>query len=105
MAEPFEQRPDVKKLLSKGIEQKYLTPQEILEVFPEIESNVEEIDALYRRLLDMGIQVAEPGELGEEEIAESAEEDLEVPAEDDLAVLPLTGPELTSDPVRMWPLR
>ena len=102
MAEPFEQRPDVKKLLSKGIEQKYLTPQEILEVFPEIESNVEEIDALYRRLLDMGIQVAEPGELGEEEIAKSAEEDLEVPAEDDLAVLPLTGPELTSDPVRMY---
>jgi RNA polymerase primary sigma factor len=102
MAEPFEQRPDVKKLLSKGIEQKYLTPQEILEVFPEIESNVEELDALYRRLLDMGIKVAEPGELGEEEIAESAEEDLEGPAEDDLAVLPLTGPELTSDPVRMY---
>jgi len=102
MAEPLEQKPGVKRLLSKGAEQKYLTPEEILEVFPEAEANVEELDALYRRLLDMGIEVVEPGELAEEEPAESELEALEGKAESELAVLPLSGPELTSDPVRMY---
>lgn len=109
MTESLEQRPDVEELLSKGAEQKYLTPEEILEVFPEAESDVEELDALYRRLLDLGIEVVEPGESDEEEMAELAEEpvyseleELEGEAESDLAVLPLTGPELTSDPVRMY---
>jgi RNA polymerase primary sigma factor len=102
MAEPLEEKPSVKRLLSKGAEQKYLTPEEILEVFPEAESNVEELDALYRRLLDLGIEVVEPGEADEDEMAELAEEELDGQAENELAVLPLTGPELTSDPVRMY---
>jgi len=110
MAEPLEQKPGVKRLLSKGAEQKYLTPEEILEVFPEAEANVEELDALYRRLLDMGIEVVEPGELAEEDLADQAGEEpaeseleaLEGRAESELAVLPLSGPELTSDPVRMY---
>ena len=110
MAEPLEQKPGVKRLLSKGAEQKYLTPEEILEVFPEAEANVEELDALYRRLLDMGIEVVEPGELAEEDLADQAGEEpaeseleaLEGKAESELAVLPLSGPELTSDPVRMY---
>ncbi|MEE8163761.1 MAG: sigma-70 family RNA polymerase sigma factor [Anaerolineae bacterium] len=92
----------MKRLLSKGAEQKYLTPEEILEVFPEAEANVEELDALYRRLLDMGIEVVEPGELAEEEPAKSELEAPEGKAESELAVLPLSGPELTSDPVRMY---
>ncbi|GAG34718.1 unnamed protein product, partial [marine sediment metagenome] len=99
MAEPLEQKPGVKRLLSKGAEQKYLTPEEILEVFPEAEANVEELDALYRRLLDMGIEVVEPSELAEEELADQAEEEpakseleaLEGKAESELAVLPLSG--------------
>ena len=110
MAEPLEEKPSVKRLLSKGTEQKYLTPEDILEVFPEAESDVEELDALYRHLLDLGIEVVEPGESDEEEMAELAEEEpaypeleeLEGEAESELAVLPLTGPELTSDPVRMY---
>ncbi|MGA9348598.1 MAG: RNA polymerase sigma factor region1.1 domain-containing protein, partial [Anaerolineae bacterium] len=74
MAEPLEEKPSVKRLLSKGTEQKYLTPEDILEVFPEAESDVEELDALYRHLLDLGIEVVEPGESDEEEMAELAEE-------------------------------
>jgi len=102
MAEPLEEKPDVQKLLSKGAEQKCLTLEEILEVFPEAESDVEELDAFYRRLLDMGIEVVEPGKLAEEEPADSGLEELEGKAESELAVLPLGGPELTSDPVRMY---
>ena len=66
MAEPLEERPEVQQLLSKGTEQKHLTTEEILAVFPEAESNVGELDAFYRRLFDLGIEVVEPGTLTEE---------------------------------------
>jgi RNA polymerase primary sigma factor len=110
MAESLEVKPEVTKLLSKGAEQKYLTTEEILAVFPEAEANVEELDAFYRRLFDMDIEVVEPGKLDTEEQSESAEEELadsegetpEAEAERDLAVVPLDGPELTGDPVRMY---
>jgi RNA polymerase primary sigma factor len=110
MAEPLEEKPDVERLLSKGAEQKHLTTEEILEVFPEAESNVEELDAFYRRLFDMGIEIMEPSQLAEEELAEEAEEEpvaseleaLKGEAESEVEFLPLTGPEVTNDPVRMY---
>ena len=102
MAEPLEERPEVEKLLSKGAEQKYLTTEEILAVFPEAESNVEELDAFYRRLFDMGIEIMEPGKLVEEKPAEPELEALEVKAESKLAVIPPGGLELVGDPVRMY---
>jgi len=105
MAEPLEERPEVQKLLSKGTEQKYLATEEILAVFPEAESNVEELDAFYRRLFDLGIEVMEPGALtegAEEKPADLELEALEGQAESELTVLPLAGPELVGDPVRMY---
>jgi len=105
MAEPLEERPEVQKLLSKGVEQKYLTTEEILAAFPKAEANVEELDTFYRRLFDMGIKVMEPGKLpeqAEEEPADSESEALEAEAESELAVVPPRGPELTGDPVRMY---
>ena len=105
MAESLEERPEVQKLLSKGAEQKYLTTEEILAAFPEAEANVEELDAFYRRLFDMGIEVMEPGKLPEqarEEPADSEPEALEAETEIELAVVLPIGPELTGDPVRMY---
>ena len=105
MAEPLEERPEVKALLSKGVEQRYLTTEEILVVFPEVEANVEELDAFYRRLFDMGIEVMDPGglpEQAEEEPVDSEPEALETEAESELMVAPLSGPELTGDPVKMY---
>jgi RNA polymerase primary sigma factor len=102
-AEPFEEKLHVKKLLAKGAERKYLTPEDILEVFPEAEANVEELDALYDHLLDMGIEVVESGKLADEAEEEPADSELEeLEGEGELTVLPLTGPELISDPVRMY---
>ncbi len=101
MAEPLEERPEVNRLLSKGAEQTYLTPEEILEVFPEAEANAEELDAFYRRLFDMGIELVEPGELAGEKPADSEQEELEE-VESELVILPLSSPELPSDPVRMY---
>jgi RNA polymerase primary sigma factor len=102
MTEPREQRPEVQKLLSKGAERKHLTTEEILAVFPKAESNVDELDAFYHRLFDMGIEVMEPGKLAEEEPADSELEALEAEAESELAVLPPGDPELIGDPVRMY---
>jgi len=101
MAEPLEERPDVKRLLSEGVEQKYLTTEEILAVFPEAEANVEELDAFYRRLFDMGIEVVDPGVLAKETLADPERGELEE-VESELAVLPLSSPELPSDPVRIY---
>jgi RNA polymerase primary sigma factor len=110
MTEPLKNKPDVEKLLSKGAEQKYLTAEEILEVFPEDESDVEELDAFHRRLSDMGIEVVEPNTFAEEEMDEEAEgepadselEEVQGQAEDELEVLPLADSEIPSDPVRMY---
>ena len=101
MAEPLEERPDVKKLLAQGAEQGYLTLEDILRVFPDAESHVEELEDFYRRLLDMDIEIAEAGELPEE-AGDSEPEAPEDRTESELAVLPLGGPGLTSDPVRMY---
>ncbi|MFQ5814287.1 MAG: sigma-70 family RNA polymerase sigma factor, partial [Anaerolineae bacterium] len=95
----------MKKLLAKGAEQGYLTLEEILRVFPDAESHVEELEDFYRRLLDMDIEVVEAGELTEEDEEEPSDSEPEAPegeAESEPAVLPLTGPGLPSDPVRMY---
>jgi len=101
MAEPLEERPEVQKLLSKGAEQKYLTTEEILAVFPEAESNVEELDAFYRRLFDLGIEVMEPAALTEEMPADSNRDELEE-VENESTAPPLSASELTNDPIRMY---
>ena len=46
-------------LIKKGKKQGYLILNEILGVFPEAEKNVEELDKLYAKLLDKGIEVLE----------------------------------------------
>ncbi len=48
---------NIKKLITKGKKQGYLTLEEVLAVFPEAEENVEELDALYEKLLEAGIDV------------------------------------------------
>jgi RNA polymerase primary sigma factor len=111
MAEALEERSDIQRLLSKGAEQKYLTTEEILDVFPEAQSDVDELDAFYRRLFDLDIEIVEAGQLADaEELPDEAEEEptvseleaLQGEAESELEALPLTGPEITDDPVRMY---
>ncbi len=107
MAEPLEEKPDTEKLLSKGAEQKYLTTEEILAVFPDAESNVEDLDTFYRRLFDMDIEVVEPGKLPKPAKEELVALEPEAPedraeAEQELAVVPLEDIEVAGDPVRMY---
>lgn len=102
MTKPLEEKLDVEKLLAKGAEQKYLTAEEILAVFPEAESDVEELDAFYHRLFDMGIEVVGASELADEEAGDSELEELDSETEDEVTTLSLSGPALASDPVRMY---
>lgn len=91
-------RLEIEELLSKGAEQGYLTFREILEVFLNTEADIEDIDAFYQRLLEVGIEVIDE---------ESAEEgpslsELEEESSADLPSPDLAGPAFASDPIRMY---
>ena len=48
---------EIKHLIKKGREQRYVTHQEIMSVVPNAEENVELLDEVYTLLVDLGIQV------------------------------------------------
>ncbi|PIR53528.1 RNA polymerase sigma factor RpoD [Candidatus Peregrinibacteria bacterium CG10_big_fil_rev_8_21_14_0_10_49_10] len=48
---------DVKHLIKKGREQRYVTHQEIMKVVPTVEKNVDLLDEIYTLLVDLGIQI------------------------------------------------
>jgi RNA polymerase primary sigma factor len=91
-------RYDIEELLSKAKKQKYLTHEDILEAFPDIESEVEEIDALYHNLFEMGVDVIEAEEFAERKELPKAEVREEVVSEPFFDL----GPALADDPVRMY---
>ena len=90
-------RVPVRKLLEKGKTQGFLTQDEILEVFPDAENRVEELDELYFQLLQNGVDVFETVNQTEEEIDKSVA-DLEA----ELETLTKGSGASTTDPVRMY---
>ncbi len=106
MTEASNQNSAMERLISKAVEQGYLTEKDISEAFPEIESNIEEADALYKTLLEMGIEVLDVGDELEEASMEREQEAAAEAKEEALspidALLELGGPELASDPIRMY---
>lgn len=58
---------DMENLVAKGKEQGYVTYDDILEVFPEAEEEIDQIDSLYQRLMSEGVEV----------LAESKDDDAE----------------------------
>ncbi len=90
----------VKKLIGKGKKQGILTYKEIADLLEEIDLEVEQIDEIYTRLEDMGIDIVgdreddlllETDEVDEEDEEDIKKEDLSVPK--GIAV---------DDPVRMY---
>ena len=80
----------IDQLISRGKEVGFVTQDDILEVFPEAEKNLEALDELYARLADESVDVFDV----EEEKPSDIEKEIEV-----LSILP--GAQLT-DPVRMY---
>ena len=55
----IKKNPEIKKLLKKARQQGYVTQEEILEIFPEVEENIEALDDLYALLIEEGVDVFE----------------------------------------------
>jgi len=49
--------PEVRKLIQKGVEQKFVTEQALAKALPDIEENIDQLDELYELFLDLGIEV------------------------------------------------
>jgi len=95
---PLKKQEEVKKLLEKGRKQGFITQEEILKIFPDVEERLEEVDELYAKLLEQKIDVFET--VTEEEIAEDEKATSELSKE--LEVLATIGDKLLTDPVRMY---
>lgn len=91
-------RKDVVGLIKKGREQGFLTQDEILEVFPDAEKRLEELDELYDKLLAEGVDVFESVEAEEIDSDEKAKEKLER----EIEILSKLGGAESTDPVRQY---
>jgi RNA polymerase primary sigma factor len=85
LAQAEEEPTLAEELIKKGKEQGYLAQDDILAVFPEAESNLEQLEELYIVLFDEGIAVVEAekppaAEAEEHETAPAAKEDFDLSA-------------------------
>ena len=67
------------QLLAKGRRQGFLTFDDILECFPEVEEDLGQLDELYTRLLEEGIEIQADGAV---RVAVPEEEEAEIPEEE-----------------------
>ncbi len=86
--------PNLKKLITKGKRRGYLTQKEILEIYPNAEENIEELDSLYEKLLEAGVDVYDVE-------SEKEAEKIKTEQELDLSKIKLDK-SLSADPVRMY---
>ena len=89
---------DTGKLIEKGKKQGFVTQEEILELFPDAENRLGELDELYTKLLAEKIDVFET--ITEEEIAEDEKATTELAKE--LEILATLEDKTLTDPVRMY---
>lgn len=88
----------LKTLIAKGKDQGFVTQEEILELFPDAERRIDELDDLYDRLLQLGVDVFES--VTEEEMREDEVATTEL--EKELEVLSTLEDKTVTDPVRMY---
>ncbi|MDO8551411.1 MAG: RNA polymerase sigma factor RpoD [bacterium] len=91
-------RPEVKKIIDNGKKQGFVTQDEILEVFPDAENHLEELDSLYDKLLEDGIDVFDS--MSEEEL--KADEGATSALAKELEILSTLHETTVTDPVRMY---
>src|SRR3990167_8070724 len=91
-------RKEIVELIKKGRDQGFLTQDDLLEVFPDAEDRLEELDDLYDKLLAEGIDVFESVESEETESDEKVKEKLER----EIEILSKLGGAESTDPVRQY---
>ena len=89
---------DVSKLIEKGKKQGFVTQEEILQLFPDAEERIEELDDLYDVLLREKVDVFDS--VTEKEIAEDEKAAAELSRE--LEILATLEDKTLTDPVRMY---
>ncbi len=85
-------------LIAKGKDQGFVTQEEILEIFPDAEKNIEKLDDVYDRLLRLSVDVFES--VTEEEMREDEAATTEL--EKELEILSTLEDTAITDPVRMY---
>jgi len=95
MSKPSPRELAVDGLIATAAQQRFLTERDVLEAFPELEGDGERSKVIHHILTDMGVEVVDEAEPYVEVATASAEREKE------LDIL-LEGPEITSDPVRMY---
>ncbi len=99
--EVVEKKVDVKlelrKLLKRGRDQGFIAQEEVLVVFPKPEEHIGEVDDLYLKLLEEGIDVFDTTEIEAEDAGKSATD-----LEKELESLATLEEGYLSDPVRMY---
>lgn len=82
----------IQELINRGREQGFVTQEDILALFPEAESNVEELDDLYSRLAEEGVDVFDTAE----------EDQKQSELEKELEIIQAVEEAQITDPVRMY---
>ena len=103
--EPQEQQSEIKKLITKGREQGYLTYAEVNDHLPDDIVDPEQIEDIIGMINDMGIEVHEVAPEGELLLSDNAAtSDDETATEEAVAALSALDSEAgrTTDPVRMY---
>lgn len=88
---------ELKKLIKRGREQGFVTQEEILAIFPRPEEHISEVDELYFKLLEEGVDVFDTTEF---DVAEASKPLSEL--EKELEGLATLEEGYLSDPVRMY---
>lgn len=88
---------EIRKFVLEGVSRGYITQKEVMELFPDVEEFVEELDDLYDELMRKGVDIFE-SVAGEDDDDEEATSELEKELED---LSELSGKSI-SDPVRMY---
>ena len=86
------------ELLDRGRDLGFVTQDEILELFPDAEKRINELDRLYDTLMQENIDIFESVEAGEEKEASQAATELEK----ELETLTSLDDHAINDPVRMY---
>src|SRR3990172_4732885 len=86
------------ELIKKGRDQGFLTQDDILEIFPDAEDKLTELDELYDKLIAEGIDVFESVATEELDGDEKAKEKLER----EIEILSKLGGAESTDPVRQY---
>jgi len=94
---PIDVKAEIKKLIKRGRDQGFVTQDEILLIFPNPENATNEVDDLYHKLLDEGIDVFDTTEIDTSDVSKSVTD-----LEKELERLATLEEGYLSDPVRMY---